>query len=311
MQSELMKNIILLSILLSISVSAFATDPIAMLSDLSSDSRSWVEQSCPKLLGPSSWSRCVNNEISALNSGIPDISKLTNEEQDWVKSSCPKLLGPSSWSRCVNNEISALNSGIPDISKLTNEEQDWVKSSCPKLLGPSSWSRCVNKEISALKGSVGLISKSAPNVNPPLYQKKEITAPEPKAARTLILGGRKFKEDTPGEFTSWKCSGYFVGGKTLVELGQIPSDYLKQRSDDSKKIDDFIKWLGFILYDGTNTGDIVLYKRRGLNHRWDWGSEGDTYAFIIEPDGTGIFYDFSNAKKGEKVGADTVYKCRK
>jgi len=146
---------------------------------------------------------------------------------------------------------------------------------------------------------------------------QETAAPEQKTARTLILGGKQFKENKPGEFTSWKCRDYSYGGKTLVEVGKLTlSDDYKKRSDykeidDSAKkvVDDFIKMTGFVLYDGTNTGDFTFYKRRGINHRWDWGTEGGSYSFIINPDGTGSFYDFSSSKKGEKIKADDIYKC--
>ena len=69
--------------------------------------------------------------------------------------------------------------------------------------------------------------------------------------------------------------------------------------------------LGFVLYDGTNTGDIVLYRRDGLSRRWDWGTTG-SYSFIIKSDGTGLFYDFSTADDaGIKSKADDIYKCRR
>ena len=134
--------------------------------------------------------------------------------------------------------------------------------------------------------------------------------------RTLVLGGEDFEDLKPSDFISWKCRDYSSGGKTLVEVGKvlIPEDYM--HSDEYKEMDDATKeqldeiagMLGFILYDGTNTGDGASYKRRGLNHRWDWGSEGK-YSFIIKPDGTGLFYDFSTVDNGVKKNADDVYRC--
>ena len=70
--------------------------------------------------------------------------------------------------------------------------------------------------------------------------------------------------------------------------------------------------LGFVLYDGTNTGDIAFYERRGIRHRWDWNSESSNYAFTIKSDGTGLFYDFSTANNdGMKSEADDIFKCRR
>lgn len=136
-------------------------------------------------------------------------------------------------------------------------------------------------------------------------------APKKEAVRTLTIGDNKLQESKPGEFTSWRCSDYYDGGKTLVEVGEIPSDYLKRMSGDSKEMNVFIKMVGFVLYDGSNAGDITLYQRRGINHRWDWNLDGGSYSFIIEPDGKGLFYDFSTAKDGEKVKADNIYICRR
>lgn len=36
---------------------------------------------------------------------------------------------------------------------------------------------------------------------------------------------------------------------------------------------------------------LTRFQVAGLNRRWDWG--GHQYAFVIEPDGTGAYYDFS------------------
>ncbi len=147
-------------------------------------------------------------------------------------------------------------------------------------------------------------------------QKTYTGEPEQKTARTLIIDGEEIKDVTHGEFISWKCSDYSYGGKTLVEVGRVlvPDDYI--HSDDYKEMDDatkeqldeFVGMIGFILYDGTNTGDGAFYKRRGLNHRWDWGPEG-IYSFIIKPDGTVYFYNFSTVDKGVEKNAEDVYKC--
>jgi len=141
--------------------------------------------------------------------------------------------------------------------------------------------------------------------------------PEQELLRTLILGGKEYKENKLGIFISWKCRDYSDRGKTLVEVGRItlPDDFKKtdeyKEMDDAtkQKLNEIMKMTGFILYDGTNTGDIALYTHAGLNHRWDWGPKVGTYSFVIKPDGTGLFYDFRTAKKGVKDKADDVYKC--
>jgi len=66
---------------------------------------------------------------------------------------------------------------------------------------------------------------------------------------------------------------------------------------------------GFVLYDGGYTGEFTHYGRKGLVRRWDWGPDGNNFAFVIKPDGTGLYYDFTSVKLGEGKKANEVYKC--
>ena len=113
----------------------------------------------------------------------------------------------------------------------------------------------------------------------------------------MILDGETYSETDLGEITSWSCKDYIDGGKTLVELGFFTST-------------DFYE-LGFILYDGTYAVETTIYKRKGFNHRWDWGPNGYEYAFVIKTDGRGLFYDFSDVEGGEKSNANDIYKCHR
>ena len=124
----------------------------ATIAVLPADDQAWIEDSCPRILGPASWSRCVGREVDAVNRGIPDISGLAVSDQAWIEDSCPRALGPASWSRCVGREVDAVNRGIPDISGLAVSDQAWIEDSCPRALGPASWSRCVGREVEAIRG---------------------------------------------------------------------------------------------------------------------------------------------------------------
>lgn len=150
---------------------------------------------------------------------------------------------------------------------------------------------------------------------------------EEKTGRILVINGEQSPEINPEQIVSWKCSEYGSEGRTIVELGyaQIDSSYrdmpeYKELSEEEREIVeshmDTLKKFGFVLYDGTNTGDVTFYSRQGLNHRWDW--RGDTgedsglpYSFVIKPDGTGLFYDFTGTEDGESIEANDVYECRK
>lgn len=113
--------------------------------------------------------------------------------------------------------------------------------------------------------------------------------------RTLILDGKEIDEKDAGGFISWYCVDYVDEGPILLEVGFF--------GDEKKKIQ------GFILFDGGYSGKLTSYRRDGLDHRWDW-SNGN-YTFVIQPDGTGLYYDFSSVKPGTSMKARSVYKAYK
>jgi len=123
---------------------------------------------------------------------------------------------------------------------------------------------------------------------------RTMSSSTPSGPRTIILNGKTLSETDVEKFVSWRCKDFVNSSGTLVELGIFTNSTLSDA--------------GFILYDGGYSGEVTKYARKGINHRWDWGANGD-FAFIIKPDGTGLFYDFSSVKSGEKTKADDVYKC--
>ena len=120
-----------------------------------------------------------------------------------------------------------------------------------------------------------------------------IQATRPITAWTIILDGEKYTEKSAGDFVSWSCVDYVNDYKTVIEVGITSSDYESAP--------------GFVLFDGTNKGIFADYMRDGINHRWNWGE----YAFLIKPDGTGLYYDFSGVGAGESTTASDVFKCSK
>ena len=111
----------------------------------------------------------------------------------------------------------------------------------------------------------------------------------------LILNRDTISENDIVSFKSWYCKDYVNGGKILVEVGFFGDPYLEG--------------IGFILYEGGYYGEITNYHRTGIEHRWDWGPHDNDYTFLIKPDGTGLYYDFSTVAPGEKTKAKDVYKC--
>ena len=112
--------------------------------------------------------------------------------------------------------------------------------------------------------------------------------------RTLIIGDETISEEDVGGFTSWYCKDFISRDRIVIEVG-IFNDAL-------------MDFLGFILYDGGYTGEIAIYQRTGLEHRWDWG-ENAAYAFVLRTDGTGLYYDFTTVSEGESTKARAVYRC--
>jgi len=117
----------------------------------------------------------------------------------------------------------------------------------------------------------------------------------PSGPRTIILNDKAVSENDVGGFISWYCQDYSEDGPILLEVGFFGDPKLKK--------------FGFILFDGGNSGEKTHYMRAGLNHRWDWGPNGAEYAFVIQPDGKGLYYDFTAVSKGESTTASSVYKC--
>ena len=116
--------------------------------------------------------------------------------------------------------------------------------------------------------------------------------------RTIILDGISISEEEAGGFTSWFCYDFVYEEKgILLEVGFFGSSKMEN--------------LGYILYDGGYTGEFTHYQRVGLEHRWDWGPNETDFSFVIKSDGTGLYYDFRNVRRGDSVKARDVFKCYK
>lgn len=122
-----------------------------------------------------------------------------------------------------------------------------------------------------------------------------------KNVREIILDGHIYTSEeieSLGGITSWICMDWYKSSenKVLLEIGYFTETPI----------------LGFILYDDTNKGNIVYHNRDGLDHRWDWSTKKDggfQYSFVIEPDGTGRYYNFP---EGEHIAKpSSLYKTRK
>ncbi|MCO6360830.1 hypothetical protein [Roseivirga pacifica] len=121
----------------------------------------------------------------------------------------------------------------------------------------------------------------------------------PTGPRTIVLNGENWSEEIAGTFSSWYCYD-LINTETL---GKGPIRFEVGLFGNSSFSD-----VGFLLYDGGYSGVLTTYRREGLEHRWDWGPNGNEYAFIIQTDGTGLYYDFSIEAKSKPKA---LYKCAK
>lgn len=117
------------------------------------------------------------------------------------------------------------------------------------------------------------------------------SAPSTSRDRQLSLGGYSVSESNLGGVERWYAVDKYDTSNTEVRF----------------QVGYFIESnpvIGFILYENGTTGELADFSRQGLDLRWDWGEyyrDGSSryrYSFVIEPDGTGLYYDFSTSTDG-------------
>ena len=127
---------------------------------------------------------------------------------------------------------------------------------------------------------------------------------------TLQLGDRNL-----GAYTIWECRDYSRGGPVVLELLRADTEIseMKDGARDLQYDTNLISGvhLGFILLDDRKEHLLAVYTRDGINHRWDWKDNKDNaFAIVIDLDGTGFYYDFSDSKDGRTTSRD-MFECEK
>jgi hypothetical protein len=155
------------------------------------------------------------------------------------------------------------------------------------------------KKYTVLTGLAVFVSLISCATYPALMPPASATESGP---RTLILDGETVTEEEVGGFISWWGNDFIHGGRILVEVGFFGGRKLEGK--------------GFLLFDGGYTGIFTTYHRDGINHRWNWGthkydSSAYAYAFIIKPNNTGHYVDFSSVKPGTTIETTQLFKCYK
>lgn len=127
-----------------------------------------------------------------------------------------------------------------------------------------------------------------------------VAMPPTPRDRKLTLSGLEYSETDHGGVERWYVVDKYNYDE-LIEEVRFQVGYFKDANI-----------IGFILYEKGTTGEIAFFSREGLDLRWDWGAYGDSfrYSFVVEPDGTGLYYDFSTSSDGSAKprGIYKVYK---
>lgn len=127
------------------------------------------------------------------------------------------------------------------------------------------------------------------------------SVPSTARERNLSISGYSISETDFGGVERWYAVDKY-NYDSLIDEVRFQVGYFKNNN------------IGFILYGNGTNGEKAYFSRDGLNLRWDWGSDGYgtsyKYSFVIEPDGTGLYYDFSTSKDG-MAKPRGIYKVRK
>ena len=104
-------------------------------------------------------------------------------------------------------------------------------------------------------------------------------------------------DDESYQWKKWDCFATGYAGDFILTIGYIPE--LKKDGMAVGKL--FLK-------DSDSPIDTV-YQMKGVQHNWEWEANGDTFKIVIESDGTGRYWDFSDTEDGEMVMSKESYSC--
>lgn len=117
-----------------------------------------------------------------------------------------------------------------------------------------------------------------------------------------VITGEPSFEEIPG-VQQWQCISsedwtrhlrgeLFTGKKVIVRLSRPAGEEV-----------------GFGEITVADTTHPAFFAVEGVNLRWVFGKDSQ-YSFIVRPDGSAGYYDFSGAEEGEKRLASQSYGCK-
>lgn len=109
-------------------------------------------------------------------------------------------------------------------------------------------------------------------------------------------------EEIPG-IQQWRCISWFDWAIYKVEGGFSDKKVIVRLQ---RPVDEEGR-LGEVTVAGTT--HTAFFAIEGVNLRWQFGDHSQ-YAFIIRPDGSAGYYDFSGVEEGEKIEPNQTYGCK-
>ena len=230
----------------------------------------WIEDACPRLLGPASWSQCVRRERNAVNAGLPSTKGLPADIRAWIEDACPRLLGPGSWSRCVQRQLQAVDTGLPNTGRSSAE----TAHTAPANARGENTIRGVETTPPTPGGTM---ARDDPEPKAPSRPPEDPAPhlPKPKNGERWLCVDASSRDGRRLALLSSIEDGKSVPLEpTIVLTRETPRDQAK------------------------GTGKIAVagvihkteFEIEGVSRRWDWSNALDT--IVIDHDGSGAYYDF-------------------
>jgi hypothetical protein len=99
------------------------------------------------------------------------------------------------------------------------------------------------------------------------------------------------------QWKKWDCFATGYAGDFILTIGYIP-----ELEKDGMAV-------GKLFLKDSDSPIDTVYQMKGVQHNWEWEANGDTFKIVIESDGTGRYWDFSDTEDGEMVMSKESYSC--
>jgi len=104
-------------------------------------------------------------------------------------------------------------------------------------------------------------------------------------------------DDKSYQWKKWDCFATGYAGDFILTIGYIP----KLKKDGMA--------VGKLFLKDSDAPIDTIYQMKGVQHNWQWVANGDTFEIIIESNGDGRYWDFSDTEEGETVMSKETYSC--